>query len=77
MPAYEDLFYFLWQEGQIPVNVNPAQADLSDSGERRKLAHLLEQGMETPVGYVLPVRWHEAVRPGRVRNGPYAAKHSF
>jgi transglutaminase-like putative cysteine protease len=60
MPAYEDLFFFLWQEGQIPVNVNPAQADLSDSGERRKLAHLLEQGMETPVGYVLPVRWHEA-----------------
>lgn len=57
VPAYEDIFYFLWQEGQVPVNVNPLAADLSDPLERRRLAELLERGMEKPSGYVLPIRW--------------------
>ncbi|MEP7231651.1 MAG: transglutaminase family protein [Ginsengibacter sp.] len=57
-PAYEDVFYFLWTEGKNPVNVDPLQANLKDSLERRTLAQLLNQGLGDPVGYVLPLKWN-------------------
>ncbi|MBE2222205.1 MAG: transglutaminase family protein [Anaerolineae bacterium] len=57
IPVYEDIFYFLWQEGQVPANLNPLEADLRDPLERRRLAELLERGLEKPAGYVLPLRW--------------------
>lgn len=56
-PAYEDVFYFLWSEGKLPVNVNPLKANLNDGLERNTLAQLLQQGLENPVGYVLPLEW--------------------
>ncbi|WP_239649835.1 transglutaminase family protein [Methylocucumis oryzae] len=27
-PAYEDSFYYLWQEGTLPTNLNPLKANL-------------------------------------------------
>ena len=57
-PAYEDIFYFLWQEGQLPVNLDPLKANLKDSLERRRLAELLERGLNTPKGYILPLQWN-------------------
>lgn len=59
-PAYEDTFYFLWSEGKVPVNVDPLKADLSDSLERRTLADLLQNGLNKPAGYVLPLEWNFA-----------------
>jgi uncharacterized protein (DUF2126 family)/transglutaminase-like putative cysteine protease len=56
--AYEDTFYFLWSEGKLPVNIDPLRANLKDSIERRTLAQLLEKGLESPAGYVLPLRWN-------------------
>ncbi|MEM7798985.1 MAG: transglutaminase family protein, partial [Chloroflexota bacterium] len=58
IPAHEDIFYMLWSEGRVPVNVDPLESDLSDSLERRRLADLLDQGLNQPSGYVLPLRWH-------------------
>jgi len=57
VPGYEDVFYYLWREGTLPENVDPLQADLKDSLERRFLAQLLDKGMGTPCGYALPLRW--------------------
>ncbi|HVD99878.1 MAG TPA: transglutaminase family protein [Cytophagaceae bacterium] len=57
-PALEDAFYFLWEEGKVPVNVDPYQADLSDSLERKKLAEILQRGMASPVGFVIPLEWN-------------------
>ncbi|MFC4232435.1 DUF2126 domain-containing protein [Parasediminibacterium paludis] len=57
-PAYEDVFYFLWTEEKIPVNIDPLKANLKDSIERRTLAQLLENGLDTPAGYVLPLEWN-------------------
>ncbi|MEO6313845.1 MAG: transglutaminase family protein [Chitinophagaceae bacterium] len=56
--AYEDVFYFLWTEGKLPVNVDPLQSSLKDPIERRTLAKLLEQGLGNPAGYVLPLKWN-------------------
>ncbi|MEZ4862827.1 MAG: transglutaminase family protein [Caldilineaceae bacterium] len=56
-PAYEDAFYYLLEEGRLPVNVDPLQSNLDDPLERRRLAKLLTRGLGTPTGYVLPIRW--------------------
>lgn len=55
MPAYEDTFYFLWETGNLPNNVDPRTLDPADKLERQTLAKLLEVGLDKPKGYVLPL----------------------
>ena len=57
-PVYEDIFYFLWTEGKLPVNIDPLKADLKDPFERMILMQLLERGLDKPAGYVLPLKWN-------------------
>ncbi|MFZ1325152.1 MAG: transglutaminase family protein [Candidatus Contendobacter sp.] len=57
IPGYEDIYYYLWQERALPVNVDPLQVDLKDGEARRRLALLLERGLHTVTGYALPLRW--------------------
>jgi uncharacterized protein (DUF2126 family)/transglutaminase-like putative cysteine protease len=57
VPGFEDTFYYLWKEGTLPANVDPHQADLKDSLERRYLAQLLERGLDVPTGFALPLQW--------------------
>ncbi|MGD0297635.1 MAG: transglutaminase family protein [Bryobacteraceae bacterium] len=54
--AYEDVFYYLWKERRLPVNVDPLDPKLEDPIERRRVARLFEQGLQKAVGYVLPLR---------------------
>jgi uncharacterized protein (DUF2126 family)/transglutaminase-like putative cysteine protease len=56
--AYEDIFYFLWTEGKIPVNIDPLQTNLKDSVERKTLTQLLDKGLGEPAGYSLPLKWN-------------------
>ncbi len=53
--AYEDAFYYLWRERRLPANVDPFESNLDDEGERARLANVFDQGLDTAVGYVLPV----------------------
>lgn len=55
MPAYEDAFYFLWEERKLPVDIDPKKYDKKDSALRRKLGEVLEQGLGKEVGYVFPL----------------------
>lgn len=57
-PSYEDTLYYLWQEKNLPDNLNPLKADLSDDLERKRLAKLLTRGLNTPTGYILPLTWN-------------------
>lgn len=54
-PAYEDLFYFLWRERKLPVNVDPFDARLDDEMERARLRRVFEQKLGTVVGFALPL----------------------
>jgi uncharacterized protein (DUF2126 family) len=54
--AYEDVFYYLWKERKLPVNVDPLDPKLADPLERARLAHIFEKGLGQPSGYVLPLR---------------------
>ncbi|MCP8690293.1 DUF2126 domain-containing protein [Marinobacterium sedimentorum] len=54
-PAYEDALHYLDREQQLPANLDPLKADLSDDLERQRLARLLQRGLNTATGYVLPL----------------------
>ncbi len=54
--GFEDTFYYLWRERQLPINVDPFDARLDDELERNRLRRVYSQGLEAPVGYVLPLR---------------------
>ena len=56
MTAYEDAPKLLIAESALPPNVDPLQADLSKPAERARLARLLQQGMDRPIGFVLPLK---------------------
>ena len=55
--AFEDSFYYLWQEGTLPENLDPSKINLKDSIERKTLTKLLDAGLDQPVGFTLPVKW--------------------
>jgi uncharacterized protein (DUF2126 family)/transglutaminase-like putative cysteine protease len=56
--AFEDSFYYLWQEGTLPENINPLKSNLKDSIERLTLSKLLDTGLDQPVGFTLPIKWN-------------------
>ncbi len=58
-PAFEDPFYFIWEESKVPVNVDPLKLDLKSDLERQKLSKILNEGMDEPVAYVIPIRWDD------------------
>jgi uncharacterized protein (DUF2126 family) len=71
LSAYEDAFYYLWRERRLPTNVDPLKSNLKDPLERKRLARLFDQGLDTVVGYVLPLeRQHDADGP-RWKSGPW------
>lgn len=72
MPAYEDAAHYLHAENSLPVDMDPHKADLKDPLERRRLARLLNRGLDAIAGYALPLswsgeheRWHSARWPLR------------
>jgi uncharacterized protein (DUF2126 family)/transglutaminase-like putative cysteine protease len=56
--AYEDIFYFLWSEGKSPLNIDLSKINLKDELERKTLVQMLDKGLDTPAGYVIPLRWN-------------------
>jgi uncharacterized protein (DUF2126 family) len=56
LPAYEDVWYYLWKERRLPTNVDPLKSELKDGEERARLARVFERGLGSIVGYVLPLQ---------------------
>ena len=57
-PAYEDVYYYLWQEDKLPVNINPLRVNTNDDLERRTLSKVLAQNLNDPVGFAFPLEWN-------------------
>jgi len=62
-PAYEDTWYYLWRERQLPANVDPFDSRLDDPLERKRLRQVFTQGLDKATGHVLPLNrkdgaWH-------------------
>ncbi len=71
MPAYEDVWYYLWSERRLPVNVDPLESRLDDAEERRRLAKVYEQGLNKIVGYALPLRRRSHAGASEWESGPW------
>ena len=56
IPAYEDAFYYTWKERRFPVNVTPEKSNLKDKLERDRIARIFQQGLNSVVGYSLPIK---------------------
>ncbi len=54
--GYEDAFYYTWKERRLPSNVTPEKTNLKDKLERDRIARIFQQGLNTPVGYALPIK---------------------
>jgi uncharacterized protein (DUF2126 family) len=59
-PAFEDQFYYLWRERQLPINVEALDSRVSDPMERARLMKVFSQGLEHVVGHVLPLAKDES-----------------
>jgi uncharacterized protein (DUF2126 family) len=64
IPAYEDVWHYLWRERRLPVNVDPLKSDLKDEEERARLSRIFERGLGRVVGYVLPLHRIDKENPG-------------
>jgi uncharacterized protein (DUF2126 family)/transglutaminase-like putative cysteine protease len=63
IPGYEDVWYYMWRERQLPVNVDPLKNRLDDAEERGRLAKVFAQGLNQVVGYALPLRIGQVGEP--------------
>ncbi|WP_295401125.1 transglutaminase family protein, partial [uncultured Thiocystis sp.] len=55
--AHEDVWYYLWKEARLPVNVDLLDNKLKDPNERKRIARLFSEGLDKVTGYLLPLRW--------------------
>ena len=60
-PGYEDVWYYLWRERRLPINVDPMDSRLDDELERVRLRRVFEQGLDHVTGYALPLKRDAAV----------------
>lgn len=67
-PGYEDKFYYLWREGNLPVNVATEDSKVDWEEERVRLRRVFDQGLDGTIGHLLPleVTWQD-----RFRSGPW------
>jgi len=56
VPAFEDVFYYLWKEQRLPPNVDPRDPKLKDPEERARLTRIFENGVNAPIGMVMPLQ---------------------
>jgi uncharacterized protein (DUF2126 family)/transglutaminase-like putative cysteine protease len=61
--GYEDVYYYLWRERRLPVNVDPFDSRLDDEMERVRLRRVFEQKLDAVIGYVLPLNAIENENP--------------
>ena len=57
LPVHEDTTYYLWKEHRLPHEYDILTADIFERCERLRLQHLMDQHLNTPVGYVLPLHF--------------------
>tara|TARA_B100001245_G_scaffold79831_1_gene57073 strand:+ start:52127 stop:55507 length:3381 start_codon:yes stop_codon:yes gene_type:complete len=57
-PAYEDGLHYLLEEQNLPPGIDGSIASEKDELGRRRLARVLQQGLDTPTGFVIPIEWN-------------------
>jgi uncharacterized protein (DUF2126 family)/transglutaminase-like putative cysteine protease len=55
IPGYEDAAYYTLVEQKLPVDVPPGESGLHEASERARVVRIIDQGLESPACYVLPL----------------------
>ncbi len=71
LPAYEDVWYYLWKERRLPTNVDPFKNELKNKEDRARMARIFEQGLDKIVGYTLPLQPIGAPGSGQWQSGTW------
>ena len=69
-PGYEDVYYYLWRERRLPVNVDPFDSKLDDEMERVRLRRVFTQKLDAVIGYMLPIEAGNADTDAPALAGP-------
>ena len=79
VPAFEDVFYYLWKEQRLPPNVDPRDPKLKDPEERARLIRIFENGVNAPIGVVMPLQrqWWQGRRVWATGPWPVRADRMF
>ncbi|MCB9665321.1 MAG: transglutaminase family protein [Alphaproteobacteria bacterium] len=56
LEAFEDPWWAITREADLPEDVDPLTVDPDDGEERRRLARMLGHGLTRPVGFVTPLQ---------------------
>ncbi len=70
-PAYEDVYYYLWRESKLPINVDPFKSKLDDVEERERLFRIYSQGLSAVSGYMIPLMKGAFGHSGEWRSGQW------
>ena len=70
--GFEDVFYYLWRERRLPVNVDPLDSRLDDAQERARLMRVFSQGRSASPGMRCRSRATRAAHAGRAGAGSCA-----
>ncbi len=57
--AFEDPVHYIIKEASLPIDIDPTAFDLTSATERKTIARVLSQGLDKPVGFVLPLNYSE------------------
>ncbi|WP_218509193.1 transglutaminase family protein [Variovorax sp. dw_308] len=69
-PGYEDVYYYLWRERRLPVNVDVFESKLEDEMERVRLRRVFTQKLDAVIGYMLPIEPASAESDAPPLEGP-------
>ncbi|MEM9235214.1 MAG: transglutaminase family protein [Verrucomicrobiota bacterium] len=67
--GYEDIFYYMWKERRLPMNVTVEDPRLADKLERETIAKVFDEGLGAPVGHLLPLA--RGIHPDEWITGPW------
>jgi uncharacterized protein (DUF2126 family)/transglutaminase-like putative cysteine protease len=70
-PGYEDVWYYLWRERRLPVNVDPFESRLDDELERDRLRRVFTRSLGSTVGFALPLTHDGSAGSQPWRSGPW------
>lgn len=76
-PGYEDPWHYALEESKVPEGLDPLDFDLADGEERARLARVLDQGLNTPTGWVLPLARDPETGRWRTHEWSFRRGHLF
>lgn len=62
-PAFEDGLHYLQKEQALPKDINLKTMKAKSGSERKRIAELLQRGMDVPTGMVIPIRRGDESKP--------------